>query len=92
MKDYLTADSRYLWIVNESGLKEFYGAAGLNNLSKEHRKAETGFWLIQDYWSKGIMIETIPLICWYGFEKFGLHRMEAFVGRFISLDIYAKFR
>ena len=28
--------------------KTFYGAGGLNDLSKEHRKAEIGFWLLPD--------------------------------------------
>ncbi|MDI5887591.1 GNAT family N-acetyltransferase [Flavobacterium yafengii] len=59
--------------------KIFYGAGGLNNLSNEHKKAEIGFWLISDFWGKGIMKEAIPLICNYGFEKLELHRIEGFV-------------
>lgn len=57
----------------------FYGAGGLNNLNKEHKKAEIGFWLLPDYWGQGIMQEAMPLICRYGFEKLGLHRIEGFV-------------
>ena len=59
--------------------KTFYGAGGLNDLSKEHKKAEIGFWLLTDYWGKGIMTEAMPLICNYGFDKLGLHRIEGFV-------------
>ena len=59
--------------------KIFYGAGGLNDLSKEHRKAEIGFWLLTDFWGKGIMTEAMPLICNYGFHKLGLHRIEGFV-------------
>lgn len=59
--------------------KIFYGAGGLNDLSKEHKKAEIGFWLLTDFWGKGIMAEAIPLICNYGFDKLGLHRIEGFV-------------
>ncbi len=99
----------------------FYGAGGLNSLSKEHKKAEIGFWLFTDYWGQGIMGEAMPLICHYGFEHLGLHRIEGLVetdnlncknamkklnfihegtmkdceiknGKFISLDIYAKFK
>jgi ribosomal-protein-alanine N-acetyltransferase len=57
----------------------FYGAGGLNDLSKEHHKAEIGFWLLTDFWGKGIMTEAMPLICKYGFDKLNLHRIEAFV-------------
>ncbi len=57
----------------------FYGAGGLNSLSKEHKKAEIGFWLLTDFWGQGIMTEAMPLICDYGFDKFGLHRIEGFV-------------
>lgn len=57
----------------------FYGAGGLNDLVIEHKKAEIGFWLLPDYWGKGIMKEAMPLICDYGFEELNLHRIEGFV-------------
>ncbi len=59
--------------------KIFYGAGGLNNLRKEHRKAEIGFWLLTDFWGQRIMKEAIPLICNFGFTNLGLHRIEGFV-------------
>lgn len=58
---------------------EFYGAGGLNDISKEHHKAEIGLWLLPEYWGKGIMREVMPLICNYGFEELHLHRIEGFV-------------
>ncbi|HRP02257.1 MAG TPA: GNAT family N-acetyltransferase [Candidatus Kapabacteria bacterium] len=57
----------------------FYGAGGLNSLSKKHLKAEIGFWLLTDFWGQGIMTEAMPLICDFGFNKLGLHRIEGFV-------------
>ena len=59
--------------------KTFYGAGGLNNLSKKHKKAEIGFWLISDFWGQGIMKEAMLLICNYGFDSLELHRIEGFV-------------
>lgn len=59
--------------------RTFYGAGGLNNLSKEHKKAEIGFWLISRFWGQGIMKEAIPLICNYGFNDLELNRIEGFV-------------
>lgn len=67
------------WAVCSLHDKVFYGAGGLNSLSKEHKKAEIGFWLIPTFWGKGIMTEAIPLICKYGFDQLGLHRIEGIV-------------
>ena len=57
----------------------FFGAGGLNSLSKEHKKAEIGFWLLKEFWGQGIFTEAMPLICNFGFEQLGLHRIEGFV-------------
>lgn len=67
------------WAVCSADNTTFYGAGGLNNLSKVHKKAEIGFWLLPNYWRQGIMTEILPLICKYGFENLGLHRIEGMV-------------
>jgi [ribosomal protein S5]-alanine N-acetyltransferase len=67
------------WAVCSKATGDFYGAGGFNNWSKEHRKAEIGFWLLPDCWGNGIMAEAMPLICDYGFDELGLHRIEGFV-------------
>ena len=67
------------WAVCSADNKEFYGAGGLNSLSKEHKKAEIGFWLLPEFWRQGIMTEAIRLIYNFGFDELGLHRIEGFV-------------
>jgi ribosomal-protein-alanine N-acetyltransferase len=67
------------WAICSLDNNIFYGAGGLNSLSKEHKKAEIGFWLLKEYWGQGIMTEIMPLICKYGFDNLGLHRIEGFV-------------
>lgn len=67
------------WAICSLNGEIFYGAGGFNNLSKERKKAEIGFWLLPEFWSKGLMQEAFPLICNYGFEKLGLNRIEGFV-------------
>ena len=57
----------------------FLGAAGLNNLSEQNKKAEIGFWLLPGNWGQGIISETIPLILSYSYDILQLHRIEAFV-------------
>jgi [ribosomal protein S5]-alanine N-acetyltransferase len=65
------------WAICSPDNTAFYGAAGFNNLAEQHKKAEIGFWLLPEYWSKGIITETIPLICSYAFRELGLHRIES---------------
>lgn len=67
------------WAICRAEGSAFLGAAGFNNWSHGHRKAEIGFWLLPEYWGKGIVSEALPLVCNYGFGKMGLHRIEAFV-------------
>ncbi|WP_029902605.1 GNAT family N-acetyltransferase [Prevotella sp. 10(H)] len=67
------------WAICSPDNKTFYGAGGLNDLHKEFRKAEAGFWLLPEFWNNGIMTEALPLICNYGFNDLDLHRIEAFV-------------
>ena len=67
------------WAVCSLDNNTFYGAGGLNSLSKAHQKAEIGFWLLPEFWGQGIMREAMPLICNYGFKKLRLHRIEGFV-------------
>lgn len=67
------------WAICSTDGQIFYGAGGFNNLSKQHKKAEIGFWLIPEFWGKGLMQEAFPLICNYGFEVLELNRIEGFV-------------
>ena len=74
------ADSKQIWwSIYSMNNGTFYGAGGLNDLSTVHKKAEIGMWLLPKFWGQGIMNEVIPLICNYGFNQLGLHRIEGFV-------------
>lgn len=67
------------WAICSTDNTKFYGAAGLYYLNKEHKKAEIGFWILPEFWGRGIMTEAIPFIVDYGFNQLGLHRIEGFV-------------
>ena len=67
------------WAITGIAEHNFMGACGLNQIHQEFRKAEIGFWLLPEYWGKGIITEALPLVCHYGFDTIGLHRIEAFV-------------
>lgn len=67
------------WAICSKKDNAFLGAGGLNELSKEHGKAEIGFWLLPEHWGKGLMKEGMALILKYSFEELNLHRIEGFV-------------
>lgn len=67
------------WAVCSIDDGTFFGAGGLNNVNQHHKKGEIGFWLQPNYWGRGVMSDAIPLICNYGFNDLGLHRIEGFV-------------
>lgn len=67
------------WAICSLNTNQFYGAIGLNDLKKEHKKAEIGFWLLTEFWGKGIINEAITIVCNYGFNNLNLHRIEAIV-------------
>lgn len=67
------------WAICSKTDGEFLGAGGLNDLNKENKKAEIGFWLLPENWEKGLMTEVIPVISDYAFNSLGLNRIEGFV-------------
>ncbi|WP_029034512.1 GNAT family N-acetyltransferase [Salinimicrobium terrae] len=67
------------WAIISAVDKEFCGAIGYNNLSREHKKAELGFWLLPKFWGRGYVQEAMEVVLDYAFQKLHLHRIEAFV-------------
>jgi ribosomal-protein-alanine N-acetyltransferase len=65
------------WAIESIENQEFCGAIGFNNLNKQHKRAEIGFWLLPESWRKGIISEVLPIACNYAFKNLGLHRIEA---------------
>ena len=67
------------WSIVNSETRQFLGAGGFNDLNKELKKAEIGFWLLPEFWNRGYMQEAMPLICDYGFNELGLNKIEGIV-------------
>lgn len=67
------------WAIFSIDGATFVGAAGFNNLSREHHKAELGFWMLPEHWGKGYMTEALEAVIAHGLDKLQLHRIEAFV-------------
>jgi ribosomal-protein-alanine N-acetyltransferase len=65
------------WAVCSSDDSIFYGAVGIYFLNSQLNKAEIGFWLMPEFWGKGIIIESVLPVLNYGFGKMHLKQIEA---------------
>ena len=48
------SDAGIWWAICAVNNLTFYGAIGLNNLMRQHKKAEIGFWLLPDFGESGL--------------------------------------
>ncbi|WP_121354580.1 GNAT family N-acetyltransferase [Flavisolibacter nicotianae] len=64
-------------VDKQSGCK--MGVIAYYFFKPEHRKAEIGFWLLPQYWNKGLISEALIPVVAYCKDEIGIHRLEAFV-------------
>lgn len=69
----------FAWKMVEKKSGAPVGVISVYYYKEEHRKAETGFWLLPDFWSKGYASEALKEVILYCKEQMHLHRLEAFV-------------
>jgi ribosomal-protein-alanine N-acetyltransferase len=65
------------WAICSADNTIFYGIATLVFWEKDHRKAETGYWIFPEFWGNGIISEDMQTIIDFGFNKMNLHRIAA---------------
>lgn len=65
------------WGMALKGSEGLIGSCGHWRLLKEHFRSEIGYELALDHWGKGLMPEAIGAIARFGFERMGLHTIEA---------------
>ncbi|MCC6521692.1 MAG: GNAT family N-acetyltransferase [Polyangiaceae bacterium] len=53
------------------------GTAGFWRWDKPHAHAELGYLLAPEHWGRGLVSEAVGAIIAFGFERLGLHRIEA---------------
>jgi ribosomal-protein-alanine N-acetyltransferase len=71
--------SGHPWKIIEKASGEKIGVVAYYFFKPEHKKAEVGFWIFPQYWSKGITTEVLKTVIEYCQEEKGIHRLEAFV-------------
>lgn len=67
------------WAICSTSDNTFYGAIGFNNFNRQHLKVEIGFWLLPEFWGKGIILDAIKLVSHYAFNSLNVNRIEAFI-------------
>lgn len=79
------------WAVVQRDIDAVVGAAMLR-FAWPHRRAEIGFWIARAAWRRGIATEAVRVVLEYGFDRLGLHRVEArrWVGNEASGRVLAK--
>jgi [ribosomal protein S5]-alanine N-acetyltransferase len=77
--DLLANHTGIWWAVCLKDSGAMIGACGFNHLQRQHRKAETGYWLLPSYQGHGYMLEALQAIIPYAFGHLQLHRIEAVI-------------
>ena len=67
------------WKIIENESRQSIGIIAFYHYKKEHRKAETGFWLLPQYWKKGYASEALRAVNHFCYHQENIHRLEAFV-------------
>jgi [ribosomal protein S5]-alanine N-acetyltransferase len=65
------------WAITQKGNNILLGSISYHRIYKEHFRAEIGYMLHPDFWKKGLTMEVIKAVVHFGFEKMGLHSIEA---------------
>ena len=75
--DAFAEGGMYRWAVELDG--EVVGTSMIFLIDRVHRRAEIGFAVLREQWGKRIVSRVIPPLIAFGFERLGLHRLEAVV-------------
>ncbi len=65
------------WAIIEKTKNEFIGDFAFWNIKRENHRAEIGYTLKPEFWSKGYMTETLTRLIEFGFKDLKLHSFEA---------------
>jgi len=77
-EDLLSHGTGIWWAVCEpTNPSKLIGAAGFNDLSTRHRRAELGYWLLPSHWGRGAASECVSALLAHAFGVMNLHRVAA---------------
>jgi [ribosomal protein S5]-alanine N-acetyltransferase len=56
---------------------QLIGCINFMAISKQHSRAEVGYWIGVDFWNNGYCTEALRALCNYGFKDLGLNKIVA---------------
>jgi len=65
------------WAIIEKSSNKFIGDFAFWKIDYKHSRAEIGYILDPEYWSKGLMKEAMSVLLKFGFQELNLHSLEA---------------
>jgi RimJ/RimL family protein N-acetyltransferase len=76
VNNMLALEPNYNFVIDVDG--EAVGVIGLEMRDDVYRKtALVGYWLGEEYWGNGIMVQALEMITAYAFGRLGLIRLQA---------------
>ncbi|MDX1419566.1 MAG: GNAT family N-acetyltransferase [Rubricoccaceae bacterium] len=75
--DGFAARRLFQWAITEAGEDRLIGTVTLYAWDPENRRVEVGFMLDRAHWGKGYAGEAVRAALAFGFDRMGLHRVEA---------------
>jgi RimJ/RimL family protein N-acetyltransferase len=70
---------KYSFLIELKSEKRVIGGIGVRDLEEHKGTGVIGFWINQDYWSKGYAYEACKAVLDFAFKKLKLRRVEATV-------------
>jgi ribosomal-protein-alanine N-acetyltransferase len=67
------------WAFTRKGEDRLIGSGGHWRLLKQHQRSEIGYELAPEHWGQGLVAEAFGAILRFGFERMGLHSVEAHI-------------
>lgn len=74
--EQLLEDYTGIWWALADDDDVLVGACGFNDRNHQHRRVEMGYWLLPQYWQRGLMAQALPPILRYAFQIMGVHRIH----------------
>ena len=67
----------YDWAIIDKESRRMIGTCGFTRINTDNNSGEIGYVLHPDFWGKGYACEAARCVIDFGFERLGLHRIEA---------------
>ena len=79
MRSRRASREKVRWGITLRGEDTVIGTVGYVWMVERHNWSEVGYDLVRTHWRQGIMAEALAAVVTFGFEKMGMHRVEALV-------------